>query len=215
GAEQPVFMIAALNFVAGNAVNFQVVFHTLAGSDALPAAAQSRHPFERLLQVVSSLSEHLPWDSLVCPLQQLSRAKECLVYRIDGDTLTQLATSADPAGGLNAVSLVGPADDFHWWLSQSGERYRFDYPDNVRAALEGIAEAPTELIVPVATIAEEKFLVRCVYDAVTESESGRVASAMDQVESFLRLLSARALSSPAAPTGSGTDGNLASTADLL
>lgn len=188
GLRRPVAMITALNFVAGNAVNFQVVFHTLEAQPITPAAQVEPHELDSILALLSASLDTIHWPDFVGLLQSLASARECLVYRIDGENLVLAATSADPAAGEDAVTISAATDDLHWWLSQSGERYRFDNSDHVQSALEAVAEAPTELIVPIAVDPGKRYLVRCVYDADPDTPSAPLAASLDRVETVLNLL---------------------------
>jgi PAS domain S-box-containing protein len=188
GTQRPVAMISSLNFVAGNAVNFLVVFHALEA--ARPLAAPSAKPIspDSILTSLAGRNNNIVWSDHVTLIRDLADADECLVYRSDGDSLVLAATSADPGGGEQAITLSGPTDDLHWWLAQSGEQYRFDNPDHVRAALEAVSEAPTELILPMNVAEGERLLLRCVYPTDSEQRGAHLAAALDRTQLFVSLL---------------------------
>lgn len=216
GVQRPVAMVCALNFVAGNAVNFQVVFHTLAGSSApRPVENTASTALDPILAALAGRAESPDWAVRAVVIRDLAEAVECLVYRVDGDSLVLMTTSADPAGGSQAISVSGPTDDLHWWLAQAGEEYRFDNSEHVQAALEAVAEAPTELIMPSQDAENVRYLIRCVYDTDPAQCSAQLAAAMDRTQLFVRLLCTGADDSQASPTVPTNVGDLPRIADLL
>lgn len=196
-------IVTALNFVAGNAVNFQVLLTPCGGEGPGAAPQQSESDELSIDDYLGLLDGTKPtdWSVAAGPLCRLAQAEECLVYTTSDDALVLVNSSADPAGGGDAVSSVEAAGDLHWWVANAGEPYRFDNTDHVQKALQDVATAPTELLLPFSDDTVSHGLIRFVYAADADSDSPRLAAAMDRVTLLLSARQRKEQSSTKPPAG--------------
>lgn len=185
-----VTIITALNFVAGNAVNFQVML-TPCGDTVPVVVADDRSSGSVSLDDCLTLLDHshaVDWSTAVMTLRDVAGAEECLVYRAADDGLELVNTSADPAAGAEAVTTAGETNDLHWWVANAHESYRFDRADNVQKALQAVSQAPTELLLPFADSQRESGLIRFTFAADEDKDSLRLASTMDRVSALVAAM---------------------------
>jgi len=189
GDSIPVTIVTALNFVAGNAVNFQVILTPCeaAASTSSPAVAGTGPGQTEVIGEFFDAATARDWPTLVTLLAQIAASDECLFYQVHNESLDLITTSADPSANAEPVSTAGEPNDLHWWVANAKEAYRFDNASDVQSALQAVATAPTELLIPFVDSTSDG-LLRFVYSDDSETESPRRARAMDRIERIIASL---------------------------
>lgn len=183
----PVSIIASLNFVAGNPVNFQVVLQKF--KSAPLEITSSPTPIDRwaaTATILTSLSSGLHWTEVVGALNDLTDARETLIYRLTDDHPELLCSSADPSAVQPHAAFAGELGDLHLDVVLHGDSYDFSDSDQVQRAIEQHGGAPSEYLSLIDRGEAGVFLLRLLFDDNDNTASAR--EGLDRLRLLLPLL---------------------------
>lgn len=156
----------SLCYIAGNPVNYQIIFHT--EEDGLQRTEASEDPGQ-LLDSIVSLPKTNPWPELVGLVAKCTKARAVLVYRIDtkDDSIAGLLETCTQADDGNLDLSTTP---LHVYLAASGQEYNWTNEDHVRLAIEKMGKAPDEFATTVRG-KDEKVFVRVIFRSDGQSDA--------------------------------------------
>lgn len=212
GHPVPASTIVSLNFVAGNAVNFQVVLRQVTDTPRLePCDHSPTDHWSAAAAALTALRKDAKWGDAVVGLRELADATEVVVYRLTDDHPEVVCSSADPSNENPRATFVGEICDVHLEIALIGGHYSFCDSEQVQRAIEQHGTAPSEFVTHYDRGDDGKFLLRFFFD-----DSGSSVSAQDGIDRVKLLLSVASSNSTYAPNPSpgDTDDAASSSVDL-
>lgn len=183
----PVAVIVSLNFVAGNPVNFQVIFNPIATAEPDTRQRANHDAWEKTTRLIAHSDALWDWKAHVQTLKEIANCQEIIVYRIDNEVKLILeATSADPGGGETPISLAGEPSDLHRWIARNRMEYSFVDNADIQSAMSIIRTPPNEYCSVVSDRKEHLFLIRAAYGEVDSIQS--VRNGIDRLRMVLHAL---------------------------
>ncbi len=185
GHPVPVSVIASLNFVAGNPVNFQIVLQPIQNSPSqIPQPGAPADRWSPAASVLTALGDETGWSDAVVGLRDLSDAREVLVYRLTDDHPLIVCSSADPASERPHPVFSGDLNDVHLDVALNGGTYDFCDSEHVRRAVEQHGVAPSEFVTIVDRGEQGRFMIRLAFDE--NDTSGAAKAGIDRARLLLQ-----------------------------
>lgn len=171
--------VISLNFIAGNPVNFQLVFvsDTIATSD-MPEAQTARSGPDPVRQLLScDFTAGL--SVAAADLAEFCGAKAVLAYQVDD-------TDAPTLLNESTVELEAfPLTEWHLLVAARGGSYDCASADDVQAAVEAVGQAPVEYFEIFERRDKHSMLVRVVFDERDGGEALQLSTARARVAAAL------------------------------
>ncbi|MBD3401376.1 PAS domain S-box protein [candidate division GN15 bacterium] len=185
GRPVPASTIVSLNFVAGNPVNFQVVFHHIPEHGAQTASAGTSDHATDYWQSAATILAHRSdienWSEHVGAWRELADASEVLIYDLTGEEPRLVCTSSDPGAVEPSPMHAGDLTQQHRTIIAERREYTYTDSDQNREMVERFGRAPSEYLY-VLQFGNARYLLRFDYP-----EDGDTTSVQQGIER-LRLL---------------------------
>lgn len=199
----PVSIIASLNFVAGNPVNFQVVLQKFKSTpQASSADFTTIDRWSAAATILTSLANGLHWTEVVAALNDLTDARETLVYRLTDDHPELVCSSSDPSADPPHATFATEPGDLHLDIALHGGSYDFCESAQVQRAIEQHGGAPSEYLTLIDRGEGGVFLLRLLFNDNDDSASAR--EGLDRLRLLLPLLAHRGPHSAPEPIASNS-----------
>ena len=188
GAVQPVMIVACLNFVAGNAVNFQVVFNPACDPVTPDTGRSQQTPSSVLTPLLDMLESGVPAlkeERHLKHLQGLSGASTLALYQVDGDELKLVSQYCPICIDGESSADISSAGDLAWYVAQTGENYEWCNSEHVQRAVELGVEAPSEYI-RFLEDGDSRYILRLQFE--TEADETADSDSLARIKRVLDLM---------------------------
>ncbi|MBD3331208.1 PAS domain-containing protein, partial [candidate division GN15 bacterium] len=167
GNRIPITVIASLNFIGGNPVNFQLIMHPEDTEVSTPQASVADSNYPRVISELLAIEDTNDWKQVLTTLVPFCSARQGAVYVIQQDRLEPRSVVGQTTDSEFESQSLPETNILHVRVASTGEAYSNLDELAVEKAIETTGEAPTEFVTRVDTPGQEPALLRLIFDNAT------------------------------------------------
>jgi PAS domain S-box-containing protein len=156
-------VVASLNFIAGNPVNFQLIIDAKSSATSAGESLVSSSSYDDFFNGLLQIEKFPDLKQFAHLLRGFCGASLVAVYNIGDDELEPRTGATDDSSAEFAFKSIPDPDDLHLEVARTGETYVFTDEKCVRAAVESFGEAPDEYVARLDINGNSGYLVRLVF----------------------------------------------------
>ncbi len=186
GTHRPVRVIASLNFIAGNPVNFQLIMHLQDTGETTPQPSVADSQYPVVLTQLMAIEDTDDWKEVLRTIVPFCSAHQAAVYVIHEDRLEPRSVVGRSTDAEFESQSLPETTALHVRVASTGEAYSNTDKKAVQLAIETNGEAPTEFISRVEVSGRQAMLFRMIFD--TRTSEFDVRQGTDRARLLLDLI---------------------------
>lgn len=159
----PARIVASLNFISGNPVNFQLIIDPYQHPDRLVVVNDNKERYQEFVEKIILLDEAVDLPGIIEPLQVFSDARLVCLYEADDEELKLVQTAPFKALKDTLYSKALKLDKIHYEIYEKSGDYSPLDRETIKEAIENYGKAPDEFI-KVIEDGSHRYLLRILYD---------------------------------------------------
>ncbi|KAA3635463.1 MAG: PAS domain-containing protein [Calditrichaeota bacterium] len=164
GSRADLNVICTLNFIAGNPVNFQIIFdpsHSFVTSDS----SRNSNPSNVSEQEIVEIDHDVLFDygKLIEALYSVSQATNAVLYAVDDTKFEIVAVTSEDEADDSVLEKLTLISSLHVDFAKDEDTYSLLDEQTVRNAVEKYNESPNEYFLPIQIDTDSKYYLRFLY----------------------------------------------------
>ena len=158
-------VIASLNFIAGNPVNFQLIIDIENVQGESQSITQVPVSEKEMLSYIESVNSDIISDTtpMIQYFHKISQAERTEMYYANENTLDLVATSDESIDADDVEKVLARTEAIHFDYAESGKVYSFLNNNDVSSAIEKYKKAPNEFLIPLKISSDIRCMLRMTY----------------------------------------------------
>ena len=158
-------VIASLNFIAGNPVNFQLIIDVENVQGETTSSVQVPVTEKEMLGYIEKVTTDILSDTtpMIQYFHQISQAERTEMYFANENTLDLVATSDKSMDAEDVEKILARTEAIHFDYAESGRVYSFLNNNDVSSAIEKYKKAPNEFLIPIKISSDIRCMLRMTY----------------------------------------------------
>lgn len=172
GSKSDLNIICTLNFIAGNPVNFQIIFdpsHSFLTSESKSTQQVFGDSNQETLEIDHAVL--FDYGKLIETLHSVSEATDAVLYTVDGAKFEMVAATSENETDDSFLEKLTIISLLHVDFAKDEETYSLLDEKTVRKALEKYNESPNEYFLPIQIGSDEKYYLRFLYPDTYDHEA--------------------------------------------
>ena len=155
-------VITSLNFIAGNPVNFQLIFNQAAQENSMQSQSSTESKLLPFLRLINTHENFDDFKEILNPMLDLSGAELLAIYDISTGNIEPLTGIAKSGSIEFSFDTIPPLSDLHYHIKETQNDYSYVDKDDIQMAIEKFNEIPNEFV-SIKEISGTIYLMRFIY----------------------------------------------------
>lgn len=184
--KKSVRLVASLNFISGNPVNYQLILDTYHQPDSIIEIPTKRDRSRNFIEKLANLEKGTDIEQYLPILKQFSEASMVCLYKLDDNQLELISTAPFNTIKDKNHSKALKTGKFYYDIYENDTDYSYSDRNKVAEAIEIYGHAPDEFVTTLTLNTREKYLIRFIFNQSTDHR--KVVRSEKNIRNSIKIL---------------------------